>query len=329
MKKTSRKIKTNKNISEIIYFFAVKNSFILLLLSAIFFLRVPFLFEPLTNGNEALILTATKNLLPSGYALSFFDLVATFFSKATFFLFEPTLWSVRFGLTLFILINFIILYFLTKKFLTKKIYQIFLIILAVIFSLPFFGFNSLSFSALILLPLLSVIAFVFTRESKLNKNIFLAISALIIVFFSFVIFNRLVNFSYYLNFFNYSIGKVTAKVDPEENYYKSFGKDTLTTNSLAAFIKSKTKADDKIYLYGDLNAIYPLSERVPASKYISSRDALANSDNLFEELTDNKPAFLLIETTAPKLGQLDRLTASRYNLSAQTENVIIYKLKGL
>jgi len=72
-------------------------------------------------------------------------------------------------------------------------------------------------------------------------------------------------FSYYSNFYSYSIGQKSTV-----NYRNYFGSQTNDIYQISDFIKNNTSSIDKIFVWGDQAYIYALSNRLPSSKYVAS-----------------------------------------------------------
>lgn len=321
-----------------------KNKFILVLLTLVFFLRIPFLFEPLTNSLEAILIASAKNLLPSFQNLNIFDLTAIYFAKIAFFLFGNSFWALKFSTNLWLLINLFLFYIVARKYFNQNFLRTILILLTVLFCAPFLNFWPFSFLTLALLPILSLLTWVFIHLKTHPQSVYKALLLIVVGFFYFLSGTSYGKFNYYDNFFHYLENKVQKKLSAEETYYKNFGEDVFLGNTLSDYIKLKTASSDKIYFYGDLTSVYALSERKAASQYIKTNEALNHADDLFEDLKESKPILLLISQDKPKISQLDRLIKESYNrlyyvsptsnsvsisLSTQTENVTIYKLKDL
>jgi len=70
-------------------------------------------------------------------------------------------------------------------------------------------------------------------------------------------------FSYYYNFYTYAIGKKSL-----DNYQQYFGNEMPQNYLLADKIKSLTTPEERIYVWGDQSYLFPLSNRLPSTKYI-------------------------------------------------------------
>lgn len=74
--------------------------------------------------------------------------------------------------------------------------------------------------------------------------------------------------------------------------------DSMQTTT--AYINTNSASDDKITVYGNMDSIYVLSQKKPASKY-SYQYPIGNIskeifDRYFQDLNDNKPKFVIIDT---------------------------------
>ncbi len=131
--------------------------------------------------------------------------------------------------------------------------------------------------------------------------------------------------SYYLNFYSYAIGKKNI-----DNYRGYFGYDMSQNYLLASKIKSLTSPSDKIYVWGDQSYLFPLSDRLPATKYIVSYHVV---DFKAHDLTISE-----LKLTTPKLiiyypqplrpfPQLDNFITDYYVLIDQIGPAYLFKFR--
>jgi len=112
-----------------------------------------------------------------------------------------------------------------------------------------------------ILPPLCLLIFYFFK-SKVWVSIILIVLTLSFVKFKFYHYPV---FSYYKNFYSYALG-----INKLDTYRQFFGQDMIQNYQIADKIKSLTTPNDRIYVWGDQSFIYPLSDRLPSTKYIVS-----------------------------------------------------------
>lgn len=132
-------------------------------------------------------------------------------------------------------------------------------------------------------------------------------------------------FSYYLNFYSYALGKKNT-----DNYRQYFGYDMPQNYLLASKIKSLTDPSEKIYVWGDQSFLFPLSDRLPATKYIVSYHVV---DFKAHDLTISQ-----LKLVTPKLiiyypqpsrpfPQLDNFIANYYVLVDQIGSAYLFQFR--
>ena len=70
--------------------------------------------------------------------------------------------------------------------------------------------------------------------------------------------------SYYLRFIKLATGSLS-----KEEYLSSFGDNVIINYKVADYIVSATRANEKVFVWGDSPAIYALSRRFPPGKYVA------------------------------------------------------------
>lgn len=132
-------------------------------------------------------------------------------------------------------------------------------------------------------------------------------------------------FSYYQNFYSYAIG--VKKLD---NYRQFFGQEMPQTYQIASKIKSETLPGDRIYVWGDQSFIYPLSDRLPSTKYIVSYHVadFNGYDLTLSELKAITPKIIVYYSMSnrPFFG-LDKFIADYYALIDQIGTAYIFELR--
>jgi len=132
-------------------------------------------------------------------------------------------------------------------------------------------------------------------------------------------------FSYYINFYSYAIGKKNI-----DTYRQYFGSDLPQNYLLASKIKSLTDPTDRIYVWGDQSYLFPLSERLPATKYIVSYhvvDFKAHALTISQlKLTTPKLIIYYPQPSRP-FPELDNFIANYYLLIDQIGSAYIFKFR--
>lgn len=142
------------------------------------------------------------------------------------------------------------------------------------FSFLLFWFSATIFGCLLsgrpyphyLIQSLPPLAFIIIELLNFKERKNQILSACSIFVFAFIIFKFKFYFypvfSYYSNFYSYSIGQKSTA-----DYRNYFGSETNDIYKISDFIKKNTLATDKIFVWGDQAYIYALSDRLPSSKY--------------------------------------------------------------
>ena len=126
-------------------------------------------------------------------------------------------------------------------------------------------------------------------------------------------------FFYYQNFFSFMSGRETVA-----QYRGFFDKKTPVDYELAQFIKTKTKKDDNIFIWGNNAQVYTLSDKLPPGRYTVAYHITGYKDGI----ENTKEAFLKQE---PKLVIImpdqSQIPFSLYNYGkvVKIDNVLIYE----
>jgi 4-amino-4-deoxy-L-arabinose transferase-like glycosyltransferase len=146
------------------------------------------------------------------------------------------------------------------------------------------------------------------------------------------------NLSYYTNFFKLVFNKIST-----EDYQNSFDSNTSRNYSVATFISgcskfetdneckgSRTSLEDTIYLWANQPSIYFLSDRKPATKYITAFHVLGSDSakkHVMGDLRKGEPSYIIVDEKGPHpFPELDSFIQRRYNLFAVSESYAIYEL---
>lgn len=87
------------------------------------------------------------------------------------------------------------------------------------------------------------------------------ITILVITFLGFK-FWHYENISYYQNFYQFALGRKT-----KEQYFDYFGSNAQSLYSVAAHIKARSDADERIFIWGNQPSLYSLAQRLPVGRY--------------------------------------------------------------
>lgn len=126
----------------------------------------------------------------------------------------------------------------------------------------FFSGRPYTHYLLVLLPSFSLLlGLVISRNKYQLFSLIVLVVTLVLIYQSFWWYKK--NIAYYQNFMVYITGAKTI-----EQYQKFFDSDTPTNYALADFIKTHTKADENVFIWGNNAQVYKLANKVPPTKYI-------------------------------------------------------------
>lgn len=128
---------------------------------------------------------------------------------------------------------------------------------------------------------------------------------------------------YYRNFAGYMSGKIDKK-----GYFDFFGSGTNQTYQVAQKIREYSDKSDKIFVWGDEAYLYPLSQRLAASKYLVAYHIVdfGKKDELMRELRSVTPALVVyFPMEGRKHEEFDRWLELYYRPVDQVGRVILYK----
>lgn len=132
-------------------------------------------------------------------------------------------------------------------------------------------------------------------------------------------------FSYYTNFYTYALGKKSLDA------YRLYFSPEMTQNyALANKIRSLTTSEDRIYVWGDQSYLYPLSDRLPSTKYIVSYHVVDFNayDLTMSQLKAITPKLIIYYPQASRpFPTLDIFIADYYSLIDQIGSAYIFELR--
>lgn len=168
-----------------------------------------------------------------------------------------------------------------------------------------------------------LLGILFSKEkSKIIILIFLAFYILFIFQYKFYYYRV---FSYYSNFYSYSL---SLKSRP--SYLKFFGGNVENNEKISAFIKNNSNPNDRIFVWGDEPYIYPLSDRLPITKYVVAYHVVDFNDykNTIKNLKSYQPKFIVYyQMNNRPFVDLDNFINKSYFISKEINGVLIYQLK--
>lgn len=101
--------------------------------------------------------------------------------------------------------------------------------------------------------------------------------------------------------------------------------------SIEAKVKGETQATDHIYVWDNLTNSYKDSERLAASQLLSPRlhtGLDANRTKLVNDLRDNQPKMIVVNTETPLWTEVEQLLSENYQaVQSEFKNFKLYKLK--
>lgn len=272
------------------------------------FLVIAFLLNK--KGFQTFLSSIINTLL--GFFLPIFATLVYYWSKgalfvylkAVFFQNMPYLssWSISksqsLGLPYGLLVRGLVIFLITLGMfsLRKKIAQsVVLIVLWFSFSLLAALLSSRPYPHYLLqsLPALSLAWGLFMANKKAEKLVPLILSLTFFLTFQFFHFWHYPNQPYYLNFYQFVLGQKSRG-----QYIAHFGQNTQSIYQAAAYIKTHTTSDEKIFVWGTRPSIYALSQRLPIGRYAVTYHILDfdGKEETLAALKKNSPPYIVIDT---------------------------------
>ncbi|MBU0619328.1 glycosyltransferase family 39 protein [Patescibacteria group bacterium] len=128
---------------------------------------------------------------------------------------------------------------------------------------------------------------------------------------------------YYRNFIDFALlGKIS-----QQQYFRYFGQASLDDYQLAKELKSITRPDEPVFIWGDSACAYALSERIPVGRYtvayhIKDFDAF---NATLQALEKHQPTYIIkLNDEHTEFPQLDAFLASHYVFSQQLNRALVY-----
>lgn len=169
------------------------------------------------------------------------------------------------------------------------------------------------FSLLIFLPMM-------TRYWLQRGVVVLFISLVILAYFE----NGFWYYStvpYYRNFLRFAQGRVGR-----EEYFDFWG--VRRNYEIAAYLRARTQASDRIFVWGTEPAIYALSERLPVGRYAVAYHILEFGafDETMAALHSVQPRFIVVIDDLSQFSELKTLIDARYLRERAFDGAVIYRL---
>lgn len=161
----------------------------------------------------------------------------------------------------------------------------------------------------------------FERDSKIRL-----ISAGVLLLMAFSIVKYKFYFYETIGYYRNFAGLVSGKIN-RDKYYSSFDWRVNRTEAAARYIRSATKKDDKVFIWGDEPFVYLEADRLPAGKYITAyhlRD-FSTPNEVSELLIREMPKVILVSTNENRnFSQLNGLLVANYVMVKDFEGLKIY-----
>lgn len=122
--------------------------------------------------------------------------------------------------------------------------------------------------------------------------------------------------SYYLRFFDFSIGKIS-----KEEYLNKFSENITENYDIVNFLNTSAQKDDKIFVWSnDSAAIYSLSRRMPPIKYVADYHLIdfLNSNAAIEALKKTMPKFIITTKNSFEFPELYQFIYQKYYIIRDT-----------
>lgn len=130
--------------------------------------------------------------------------------------------------------------------------------------------------------------------------------------------------SYYQNFIQFVLGQ-----KDKNSYLSYFNQGLPNLYQLAQFIDARTKAEEKIFIWADEPSLYALSQRLPATPYLTAYHIvdLHYQDRVIKRLDQEKPPLIVIDQKGREFPALKALVADHYLETEKFDNLWVYQIK--
>ena len=127
---------------------------------------------------------------------------------------------------------------------------------------------------------------------------------------------------YYQNFVSYVFGQKS-----KEQFYNFWGDNVTRNHEAAAFIDQITSANERVFVWGTEPALYVISDRIPAVKYVVSYHIIEFSaqGEVGERLAKERPKIIVVDRSEPgKFGELYGIINENYALAGTFGDLLVY-----
>lgn len=162
-----------------------------------------------------------------------------------------------------------------------------------------------------------------TKLERIVGSFVCLLFGLIFVMFGFYIYKVP---EYYLNFLSWATGGRSR-----QEYFEWFDEGIMRGYTVAEIISKETKEGDRIFIWGDMPAIYALARRLPVGKYTTSyhiKDFKAQASTL-ALLMSQFPKYIVCVESIDDLPGLRKLLENNYYIESKIGNITIFKFNNL
>ena len=217
-----------------------------------------------------------------------------------------------------LLLFLFLLFLLAKRNIFSKTTLFVLIWFAFSLFNAFFSGRPFTHYVLVLIPSFSLLIGSLFWDKKYRFSLILIfIVSFYLILKSFSFYGK--TFFYYQNFFSFITGKETVT-----QYRDFFDKKTPIDYELDQFIKTKTKKDDNIFIWGNNAQVYALSGKLPPGRYAVAYHITGNKDgieNTKEAVLKQEPKLIII---MPDQNQIP-FSLYNYGKVVKIDNILIYE----
>lgn len=217
-----------------------------------------------------------------------------------------------------LLISWVVIFLLTsKKIINKKLSFVLFWFFTTIFASLLSGRPYPHYLIQVLPPLCLLSALVFKSQKLLLRSIVIGsvlFLGFIIISYKFYFYRTI---PYYKNFY----------FSPNINY---FGSDISDVYKVARYIQNNSTPDQKIFIWSDDAYIYPLSERLPATKYIAAYHIVDFNayDLTISQIKAYTPKFVIYSSNNQRsFPQLNNIVRNYYFVAGSFGPFVVYQLR--
>jgi 4-amino-4-deoxy-L-arabinose transferase-like glycosyltransferase len=172
-------------------------------------------------------------------------------------------------------------------------------------------------------PLCLILVILFTKHVQTVKIISLSLVFVLIAALVKYKFYYYPVFSYYANYYSYLLG-----IKSVSQYTAFFGNRIDNNQQVSEFIKANSSPQDRIFVWGDEPYIYPLSGRLPSSRFIVAYHIVDFNmySQTYEEIIINNPKYIVVYPMSGRnFPQLFDLIENYYSPTFTSEDIVVYR----